>query len=98
MVIVAEIIPKMVIITAGWAFTYLIKVSREEHHELITHGVHRFASHPSYCGFHIPSVGTQTMLCNPMSTIGPAIVVCHSFADMITHGRVFLETVFWITI
>ncbi|KAH9707333.1 protein-S-isoprenylcysteine O-methyltransferase A [Citrus sinensis] len=58
----------------GWAFTYLIKVSREEHHELITHGVHRFASHPSYCGFHIPSVGTQTMLCNPMSTIGPAIV------------------------
>ncbi|KAJ8769866.1 hypothetical protein K2173_008948 [Erythroxylum novogranatense] len=90
MVLIGEIIRKMAIITAGRAFTYLIKIKREEHHKLITHGVYQFVRHPGYCGFLIWSVGTQIMLCNPISTVAFAIVVWHFFAERILYEDYFL--------
>ncbi|KAJ0081656.1 hypothetical protein Patl1_10778 [Pistacia atlantica] len=63
------------VIIAGRAFTHLIKIYHEEHHQLVTHGVYSFVRHPGYCGFLSWSVGTQIMLCNPISTIGFAIIV-----------------------
>ncbi|KAJ6907947.1 hypothetical protein NC651_018396 [Populus alba x Populus x berolinensis] len=53
MVIIGEITRKLAIVTAGQAFTHLIKVNHEEQHNLITHGVYRFVRHPSYTGFLI---------------------------------------------
>lgn len=94
MVIVGEIIRKSAIITAGSAFTHLIKIHHEEHHELVTHGVYGFVRHPGYCGFLIWAVGTQIMLCNPVSTVGFAVVVWRFFADRIPYEEFFLRQFF----
>ncbi|GAV76078.1 ICMT domain-containing protein [Cephalotus follicularis] len=94
MVIIGEIIRKMAIITAGRAFTHVIKRYHEEHHKLVTHGVYRFVRHPGYCGFFIWSVGTQIMLCNPISTVSFAIIVRHFFAERIPYEEYFLKQFF----
>ncbi|XP_002531593.2 protein-S-isoprenylcysteine O-methyltransferase A isoform X2 [Ricinus communis] len=94
LVIIGELIRKMAIITAGRAFTHLIKIYHEEHHKLITSGVYRFVRHPGYCGFFIWSVGTQIMLCNPISTIAFAVVVWLFFADRIPYEEYFLRQFF----
>ncbi|KAJ7943593.1 Protein-S-isoprenylcysteine O-methyltransferase [Quillaja saponaria] len=94
MVVIGEIIRKMAIITAGGAFTHLIRTRPEEHHKLITHGVYRFVRHPGYCGFLIWSVGTQIMLCNPLSTVLFAIVVWRFFARRIPYEEYFLRQFF----
>ncbi|KAF5450118.1 hypothetical protein F2P56_030494 [Juglans regia] len=93
-VIIGEVIRKAAIITAGQAFTHLIKVYHEEHHKLITHGIYRFIRHPGYCGFFIWFVGTQIMLCNPISTIAFAIVVWRFFAQRIPYEEYFLRQFF----
>lgn len=94
MVVIGEIIRKLAIITAGRAFTHLIKIYHEEDHKLITHGVYRFVRHPGYSGFFIWSVGTQIMLCNPLSTVGFAIVVWRFFAQRIPYEEYFLKQFF----
>ncbi|KAM7258852.1 hypothetical protein ACFE04_014593 [Oxalis oulophora] len=94
MVVIGEIIRKMAIITAGRSFTHLIKVHHEEHHKLITHGVYRFVRHPSYSGFLIWAVGTQIMLCNPISSLGFAYVVWRFFAERIPYEEYFLKQFF----
>ncbi|KAI6676739.1 hypothetical protein NL676_037535 [Syzygium grande] len=94
MIVVGEIIRKMAIITAGRAFTHLIKIYHEDHHKLITHGIYRFIRHPGYCGFFIWSVGTQIMLCNPVSTFAFAAVVWHFFATRIPYEEFFLRQFF----
>lgn len=93
-VIVGEIIRKMAIITAGRAFTHLIRTSHDEHHNLVTHGIYKFVRHPGYCGFLIWSVGTQIMLCNPLSTIAFAIVVWRFFSQRIPYEEYFLRRFF----
>ncbi|KAG2707908.1 hypothetical protein I3843_05G152500 [Carya illinoinensis] len=93
-VIIGEVIRKAAIITAGQAFTHHIKVYHEEHHKLITHGIYRFIRHPGYCGFIIWSVGTQIMLCNPISTIAFAIIVWRFFAQRIPYEEYFLRQFF----
>ncbi|XP_028111085.1 protein-S-isoprenylcysteine O-methyltransferase A-like isoform X2 [Camellia sinensis] len=95
MVVIGEIIRKMAILTAGQAFTHLIKTYHdEEHHQLVTHGVYRFVRHPGYCGFFIWSIGTQIMLCNPISTIAFAIIVWNFFAKRIPYEEYFLRQFF----
>lgn len=94
MLIIGEIIRKLAIITAGQAFTHLIKIHREGHHQLVTHGVYSCVRHPGYCGFLIWSVGTQIMLCNPISTIGFAVVVWKFFAERIPYEEYFLRQFF----
>ncbi|OVA20951.1 Isoprenylcysteine carboxyl methyltransferase [Macleaya cordata] len=41
LVVTGEIIRKAAIITAGRAFTHMIKIYHEDHHELVTHGIYR---------------------------------------------------------
>ncbi|XP_019163705.1 PREDICTED: protein-S-isoprenylcysteine O-methyltransferase B-like isoform X1 [Ipomoea nil] len=94
MVIIGEIIRKLAIVTAGQAFTHLIKLYHEEHHKLVTDGIYGYIRHPSYCGFLIWSVGTQIMLCNPISTIGFAVVVWRFFYERIPYEEFFLRQFF----
>ncbi|KAI8002581.1 Protein-S-isoprenylcysteine O-methyltransferase B [Camellia lanceoleosa] len=94
MVVIGEIIRKVAIVTAGQAFTHRIKIYHEEHHKLVTSGVYRFARHPGYCGFFIWSVGTQIMVCNPLSTIAFTIVVWSFFAERIPYEEFFLRQFF----
>ncbi|PON50256.1 Protein-S-isoprenylcysteine O-methyltransferase [Parasponia andersonii] len=94
LVIIGEMVRKLAIITAGIAFTHLIRTRRDEHHELVTHGIYRYMRHPGYSGFFIWSVGTQIMLCNPFSTIGFAIVVWRFFYQRIPYEEFFLRRFF----
>ena len=94
LVLIGELVQKMAIITAGRAFTHLIMIYHEEHHKLITHGVYRLVRHPSYCGFFMWSVGTQIMLCNPVSAVAFAVVVWHFFANRIRFEEFFLRQFF----
>ncbi|TKY71530.1 Protein-S-isoprenylcysteine O-methyltransferase B [Spatholobus suberectus] len=94
LVVIGEIIRKMGILTAGKAFTHLIKIYHQEHHQLITHGIYRYIRHPGYCGFLLWSVGTQIMLCNPISTIAFAAVVWGFFAERIPYEEFFLRQFF----
>ncbi|XP_059291098.1 protein-S-isoprenylcysteine O-methyltransferase A-like isoform X1 [Lycium ferocissimum] len=94
LVVLGEIIRKLAIVTAGRAFTHLIKVYHEEDHQLVTDGIYRFVRHPGYCGFFIWSVGTQIMLCNPISTVGFAVVVWKFFSSRIPYEEFFLKQFF----
>lgn len=96
MVVIGEVIRKMAIITAGNAFTHLIRTHRDDRHELVTHGIYRFVRHPGYTGFFIWSVGTQIMLCNPLSTIGFALVVWRFFYQRIPYEEYFLRRFFGV--
>ncbi|CAN4080895.1 unnamed protein product [Withania somnifera] len=94
MVVLGEIIRKLAIVTAGRAFTHLIKVYHEDDHQLVTNGIYRFVRHPGYCGFFIWSIGTQIMLCNPISTIGFTVVVWKFFSRRIPYEEFFLKQFF----
>ncbi|XP_057489247.1 protein-S-isoprenylcysteine O-methyltransferase B-like isoform X3 [Actinidia eriantha] len=94
MVLIGEIIRMTAIVTAGQAFTHLIRVYHEEHHKMVTHGVYAYVRHPGYCGFFIWSIGTQVMICNPVSMIGFAVVVWNFFARRIPYEEFFLRQFF----
>ncbi|KMT01209.1 hypothetical protein BVRB_9g212280 [Beta vulgaris subsp. vulgaris] len=94
MVIIGETIRKVAMVTAGRAFTHLIKIHHEEQHRLVTHGIYGFVRHPGYCGFFIWSVGTQIMLLNPICTPAFAIVVWKFFAGRIPYEEFFLREFF----
>ncbi|KAF8048940.1 hypothetical protein N665_2348s0009 [Sinapis alba] len=94
LIILGEIIRKTAIITAGRSFTHLIKIRREEHHRLVMQGVYRIVRDPSYSGFLIWSVGTQVMLCNPVSVVAFAVVVWRFFAERIPYEEHYLKQFF----
>ncbi|CAN8256874.1 unnamed protein product [Cochlearia groenlandica] len=94
MIVFGEIIRKTAIITAGRSFTHLIKIRREDHHRLVTEGVYKIVRHPSYSGFLVWSVGTQVMLCNPVSAIAFAVVVWRFFAERIPYEEHYLKQFF----
>ncbi|GAB4838419.1 protein-S-isoprenylcysteine O-methyltransferase [Ancistrocladus abbreviatus] len=94
MVVTGEIIRKMGILTAGQAFTHLIKIYHDDDHKLVKHGIYGFVRHPGYCGFFVWSVGTQVMLLNPICTVAFAVVVWHFFAERISYEEYFLRHFF----
>lgn len=93
-VVLGEIVRKLAVITAGTAFTHMIRTRHDERHELVTHGIYRYMRHPGYSGFFIWSVGTQIMLCNPVSTIGFALVVWRFFYERIPYEERYLRRFF----
>lgn len=93
-VLMGEVIRKMAVLTAGRAFTHLIRTHREEQHKLVTHGIYSFVRHPGYSGFLIWSVGTQILLLNPISTVAFALVVWRFFAGRIPYEENYLRRFF----
>jgi protein-S-isoprenylcysteine O-methyltransferase len=61
-----------------------------EDHRLITRGVYNFSRHPSYVGWFYWSVGTQLVLCNPICTVGYAVVSWRFFRDRIEYEELRL--------
>ncbi|XP_051145881.1 protein-S-isoprenylcysteine O-methyltransferase B-like [Andrographis paniculata] len=94
MVVIGEILRKWAILTAGRSFTHLIKIYYDEQHKLVTHGIYAHMRHPSYCGFLIWAVGTQLILCNPLSTLAFAVVVWCFFRQRIPYEEFFLRQFF----
>ncbi|KAL3826385.1 hypothetical protein ACHAXA_008593 [Cyclostephanos tholiformis] len=56
-------------ITCGECFNHYIQRDRKENHVLVTHGIYGIFRHPSYVGFYYWALGTQLVLCNPISTV-----------------------------
>ncbi|KAJ3683811.1 hypothetical protein LUZ60_014038 [Juncus effusus] len=94
MILIGEIIRKLAIITAGRAFTHMIRIYYEDNHQLITHGIYSLMRHPSYCGFYWWAIGTQVMLCNPFSTIIFILVLWRFFYKRIPYEEFFLRQFF----
>lgn len=94
MVVAGEIVRKIAIVTAGAAFTHAIRTDRDERHKLVTHGVYSFMRHPGYLGFLVWSIGTQIMLCNPVSTVWFGAVVWWFFYDRIAREERYLREFF----
>ncbi|EEC77934.1 hypothetical protein OsI_17275 [Oryza sativa Indica Group] len=94
MVIIGEVIRKLAVVTAGRSFTHVIRIHYEDQHKLITHGVYRLMRHPGYSGFLIWAVGTQVMLCNPLSTVAFTLVLWRFFSKRIPYEEFFLRQFF----
>lgn len=94
MVVAGELVRKTGILTARRGFTHDVKMYLRDDHELVTHGIYRCIRHPGYCGFFIWSVGTQVMLCNPLCTIGYALVTWRFFEKRIRYEEFFLRQFF----
>jgi len=59
----------LAMITCGESFNHYIQQDKKENHVLVTHGIYGILRHPSYVGFFYWAVGTQLVLCNPISLI-----------------------------
>nr|CAG4649643.1 EOG090X0CFU [Scapholeberis mucronata]SVE93851.1 EOG090X0CFU [Scapholeberis mucronata] len=81
-----EIFRKTAMLTAFHNFDHLIRICREEHHQLVTSGIYSLCRHPSYVGWFYWSIGTQVILCNPCCAIAYTIISWKFF-----HERIFEE-------
>lgn len=80
--------------TAGQLFSHNIKHTRADTHTLVTSGVYAWARHPLYAGFFWWAVGTQVMLCNPVSSVVFAAVLWRFFRDRIRYEERLLVEFF----
>jgi len=60
--------------TCGANFNHFIQHQNNSNHRLVTYGIYHYFRHPSYLGYFYWAVGTQLLLCNPISFI------CYVFA------------------
>ena len=59
MVIGGEILRKVAMLTASTNFNHYIQRTKDEEHQLVTHGIYGICRHPAYVGWFYWSVGTQ---------------------------------------
>lgn len=83
LVVFGEALRKVSMITAGSNFTHLVQYRKRDDHELVTSGVYSVFRHPSYVGWFYWSVGTQVLLCNPVSLLGYTVASWMFFKDRI---------------
>ncbi|OWB66939.1 hypothetical protein B5S30_g2287 [[Candida] boidinii] len=65
-------------ITAGKSFSHRIAENKKQNHSLVTDGIYAKFRHPSYRGFYLWALGTQILLCNPISFLGFSVIL-HKF-------------------
>ena len=83
LVVFGEALRKVAMFTAGANFTHQVQYRKRPNHTLITTGVYSFFRHPSYVGWFYWCVGTQLLVCNPICTVGYAIVTWKFFNERI---------------
>jgi len=93
-IIVGEVIRKTAIITAQSSFTHDIAQRTRQGHILVTTGIYSWFRHPSYLGWMLWAIGTQILLCNPVSTIVFTIVVFRFFNHRIVVEEHYLVKIF----
>ena len=69
--------------TAAKNFHHLVQSEKAVDHKLVTHGVYQVVRHPSYFGWTLWAVGTQVLLCNPISILGFMFASYKFFSDRI---------------
>eukprot|EP00667_Euglena_gracilis_P015545 EG_transcript_16180 len=83
MVVGGELVRKAGMFTAATSFSHRIAMVKQPEHELITHGIYSCCRHPAYVGWFWWSIGTQVMLCNPVSCLGFTLASWRFFYDRI---------------
>jgi protein-S-isoprenylcysteine O-methyltransferase len=89
-VFISQLIRTLAMRTAGMNFSHLIKNHKEDHHQLVTHGVYAIFRHPSYFGFFYWALGTQILLLNPVSFILFAFLLHDFFGSRIPYEEYHL--------
>jgi protein-S-isoprenylcysteine O-methyltransferase len=85
---------KVAVVTAGRAFTHVIRTEARPEHRLVTHGVYAVWRHPGYFGWAVWAVGTQVLLRNPLATPLFALAAHSFFADRIPYEEAHLTAIF----
>lgn len=75
MVVVGQTVRSTAMIQAGTNFNHMVQSSKNEGHELVTHGLYHYFRHPSYFGFFWWGIGTQLMLGNTVCFLGYSAVL-----------------------
>ncbi|KAG2493683.1 hypothetical protein HYH03_008197 [Edaphochlamys debaryana] len=94
LVLTGEVIRKVGMVTAQGNFTHQIRRQRDPSHQLVTHGIYRWIRHPGYLGWYVWCIGTQVLLCNPVSALAFAFVAWHFFRDRIEYEEYYLRRFF----
>lgn len=89
-----QIVRTLAMIQAGSNFSHTIANVKDSHHKLVTRGIYSWSRHPSYCGFFYWALGTQLMLCNPVSFLVFTIVLWRFFSRRIEYEEVRLVLFF----
>lgn len=79
LVVVGELLRKITIRTAGMSFSHIIAREKTQNHKLVTTGLFHWFRHPSYVGLMCWCVGTQMLLCNPITIIIIPLVLWRFF-------------------
>ncbi|XP_022668755.1 protein-S-isoprenylcysteine O-methyltransferase-like isoform X5 [Varroa destructor] len=85
-----EALRKCAMLTAGSNFHHLVRVKREENHQLVTSGVYSICRHPSYAGWFLWSVGTQLLLANPFCLIAYTMFTWMFFRERVEEEEITL--------
>lgn len=85
LVLVAQTIRSLAMMTAGPSFNHIIQTKKKDNHVLITHGIYSVLRHPSYVGFYYWSIGTQLLLGNALHAVLLAAVAWRFFARRIPY-------------
>ncbi|KAL7510064.1 hypothetical protein ACHAXN_007002 [Cyclotella atomus] len=81
-------------ITCGESFNHYIQRDKKDNHVLVTHGIYSILRHPSYVGFFYWAIGTQLILCNPLSTILYGLAAWTFFSRRIVYEESTLRALF----
>lgn len=80
---IGQLLRSLAMVHASTNFSHTVANVKRSDHVLVTHGVYRFARHPSYAGFFYWAVGTQLLLGNPISTLLFIMILSRFFSQRI---------------
>lgn len=80
--------------TCGGNFSHFLMSKKRNGHELVTSGIYSLFRHPSYFGWFYWSLGTQLVLCNPISFLGYVIVSWRFFDERISYEEQVLYQIY----
>lgn len=84
----------MAMATCGESFNHYIQREKKENHVLVTNGIYSILRHPSYVGFYYWAIGTQLLLCNPISTILYGLAAWTFFRHRVAYEEKMLRRLF----
>ena len=70
MIVVGQAVRSTAMMQAGTNFNHMVQSSKNDGHELVTHGLYHYFRHPSYFGFFWWGIGSQLMLGNTVCFLG----------------------------
>ncbi|ODQ66440.1 ICMT-domain-containing protein [Nadsonia fulvescens var. elongata DSM 6958] len=84
----------MAMIHASDNFSHVVQTHRSKSHRLVTEGIYYFLRHPSYFGFYYWALGTQILLCNPISGLVFSGLLWKFFNERIEYEEEYLVDFF----